>query len=100
MLKYYDISTVRAENGQICVELLCDAEADTYDAVLMDIQMPVMNGRDASRAIRALPDKVKRNIPIIAMTANAFVNDRLKTAEAVINEHMPIAAAYYIAAAV
>ena len=87
MLKYYDISTVRAENGQICVELLCDAEADTYDAVLMDIQMPVMNGRDASRAIRALPDKVKRNIPIIAMTADAFAEDIQACLEAGMNGH-------------
>lgn len=88
MLKFYDISAVRAENGQICVELLSNAESGTYDAILMDIQMPVMNGREAAMAIRALADKRKRNIPIIAMTADAFAEDIQACLEAGMNGHV------------
>lgn len=88
LLKFYEIKTTRAENGQVCVDILNQAKADTYDAVLMDIQMPVMNGRDASRAIRALQDKNKRSIPIIAMTADAFAEDIQACLEAGMNGHV------------
>ncbi len=66
----------RAENGKVCLEMLSAADAGTYDAILMDIQMPVMNGYETCRAIRALPDKAKASSIIIAMTANAFEEDR------------------------
>ena len=66
----------RAENGKVCLEMLSAADAGTYDAILMDIQMPVMNGYETCRAIRALPDKDKASSIIIAMTANAFEEDR------------------------
>jgi CheY-like chemotaxis protein len=59
-----------------------------YDLVLMDIQMPNMDGYQATRAIRALADKEKANIPIIAMTANAFDEDRKASFEAGMNEHI------------
>ena len=64
-----------AENGQIAVDMLSAAEAGRYDAVLMDIQMPVMDGYTAARKIRSLPDRAKAEIPVIAMTANAFRED-------------------------
>ncbi len=65
----------RAENGEACVEMLM---AGRYDVVLMDIQMPVMNGYQAAQAIRQLDDPEKREVAIVAMTANAFDEDRQK----------------------
>lgn len=88
LLKFYDIKSARAVNGQACVDILNQAETGTYDAVLMDIQMPVMNGREASETIRALPDKDKRDIPIIAMTADAFAEDIRACLEAGMNGHV------------
>ncbi|MDE7225732.1 MAG: response regulator, partial [Ruminococcus sp.] len=64
-----------AENGQIAVNMINDSEPGYYKVVLMDVQMPVMNGYEASKAIRKLPDKQLAEIPIIAMTANAFAED-------------------------
>ncbi len=66
----------RAEDGIICVDMLQKADPDYYDLVLMDIQMPNMDGYKATQAIRRLPDSKKANIPIVAMTANAFDEDR------------------------
>ena len=77
-----------AENGKIAVDMVSAAEPGYYDAVLMDIQMPVMDGYEAARAIRGLPDAGKANIPIIAMTANAFEEDRRNAFEAGMNEHV------------
>ena len=71
LLSMYHIETQRAENGRLCVDALTAAEPDSFDLVFMDIQMPVMNGLDATRAIRALPNWAA-GIPIIAMTADAF----------------------------
>ena len=88
LLKFYEIKATRADNGQICVDILNHAKADTYDAILMDIQMPVMNGHEASRTIRTLQDKNKRNIPIIAMTADAFAEDIQACLEAGMNGHV------------
>lgn len=64
-----------AENGQICIDMLNAADAGYYDLILMDIQMPVMNGYTAARSIRELPDPVKAHIPILALSANAFEED-------------------------
>ena len=71
-----------AEDGVICVDMLIKAQAGYYDAVLMDIQMPNMDGYTAARTIRALPDKEKAGIPIVTMTANAFEEDKQKAMEA------------------
>lgn len=65
----------RAENGRICVDMLTSAPPGTFDLVFMDIQMPVLNGRDAARALRASARPDLREIPIIAMTADAFAED-------------------------
>lgn len=88
MLRFYGINTIRADNGQMCVDLLNSAKAGTYDAILMDIQMPVMNGHEASVAIRSFSDPRKRNIPIIAMTADAFAEDIQASLEAGMNGHV------------
>ena len=77
-----------AENGAAAVEMVREAEAGRYAAVLMDIQMPVMNGYDASRAIRAMEDPEKASLPIIAMTANAFREDIRLEQEAGMNAHV------------
>ena len=75
MLDMYDITVERAENGQTCVEMVEARDAGTFAAILMDVQMPVLDGRGATRAIRGLDDDAKRSIPIIAMTADAFAED-------------------------
>lgn len=77
-----------AENGAIALEKIKTAVSGTYDLVLMDVQMPVMDGYEATRAIRKLEDKTKASVPIIAMTANAFAEDRKATLEAGMNEHV------------
>ena len=78
-----------AADGAICVDMLTKAEADYYDMILMDIQMPHMDGFAAAEAIRALADERKSQIPIIAMTANAFDEDKQKTAEAGMDGFIP-----------
>ena len=77
-----------AENGQQAVEKVVSSLPVTYDAVLMDIQMPVMDGYEAARTIRALDDERLSRIPIIAMTANAFKEDELEAAEAGMQAHI------------
>jgi len=80
--------TERAEDGVACVNLLTEREAGYYDLILMDIQMPNLNGYGAARAIRALPDPRKAGIPILAMTANAFEEDRRNAIAAGMNGHL------------
>ena len=78
----------RAKDGVECVDMLEKAANGTYQLILMDIQMPVMNGYDAARKIRGLDDPQKANIPIIAMTANAFTEDRQAALDAGMNDHV------------
>ena len=76
-----------ATNGQEALEMFCASEPDYYDAVLMDVMMPVMGGYAATRKIRAT-DRPDAGLPIIAMTANAFAEDRIKAKEAGMDDHL------------
>ncbi len=76
------------ENGQLAVERFAQAQKDDFDAILMDVQMPVMNGYDATKAIRALERDDAKSIPIIAMTANAFAEDEKAALDAGMNAHV------------
>ena len=78
----------RAKDGVECVDMLEKAANGTYQLILMDIQMPVMNGYDAARKIRRLDDPQKANIPIVAMTANAFSEDKQVALDAGMNDHI------------
>jgi CheY-like chemotaxis protein len=78
----------RAEDGQICVDMLKQEDDHFYDVILMDIQMPHCNGYEATKMIRALPDRAKAEIPIIAMTANAFEEDKRDAQRAGMNAHL------------
>ncbi len=77
-----------AVNGAVCIEKLMSYDAGTYDLILMDIQMPVMDGYTATMEIRGLADRQKASIPIIAMTANAFDEDKRKCIEAGMDGHV------------
>ena len=76
------------QNGRLAVERFQQAEAGTFDAILMDVQMPVMNGHEATRAIRALERPDTETIPIIAMTANAFSEDEKAALDAGMDAHV------------
>lgn len=76
-----------AENGKMCVEKFKQSETGFYDAVLMDIRMPVMTGYEAAKAIRSL-SRPDAGLPIIAMTADAFAEDIQKSLESGMNEHI------------
>ena len=78
----------RAKDGVECVDLLEKAANGTYRVILMDIQMPAMNGYDAAKKIRRMDDPQKAGIPIIAMTANAFSEDRQAALDAGMNDHI------------
>ncbi len=88
MLEFCEITCERAENGQICVDKINAAPEGTYQAILMDVQMPVMNGKEASETIRKSDKEYVRNIPIIAMTADAFAEDIVACKEAGMNGHV------------
>lgn len=88
ILKLKDMVVEIAENGQIAVQMFCASSPGYYDVILMDIRMPVMNGIEAARTIRRLDRPDAKNIPIIAMTANAFREDINETAEAGMNYHL------------
>lgn len=76
------------ENGKEAVDKFLNAPADRYDVILMDIQMPVMNGYEATRAIRASESPAAKKIPIIAMSANAFVDDVRNALDAGMDAHV------------
>lgn len=88
LLSRYDINVDRAENGQIAVEKFEKSPVNYYDIILMDIRMPIMNGLEATKAIRALNKYDAKTVPIIAMTANAFETDTKQSLEAGMNEHL------------
>ena len=88
MLSSYGIHCERAENGQICIDMLAAASPDTYALVLMDVQMPVLNGRDAARRLREIDRRDLRTIPIIAMTADAFAEDVQMCLDAGMDAHV------------
>ena len=88
LLKEAGFEVDTAENGKIAVEKVKAASADRYDLILMDIQMPEMDGYEATRRIRALPDAKKAALPIVAMTANAFEDDRKNALHAGMNGHI------------
>lgn len=75
-------------NGQEAVEAFEKSASGEFDAILMDVMMPVMNGYEATKMIRSMDRSDAKKIPIIAMTANAFVEDRIKSKEAGMNEHV------------
>ena len=77
-----------AENGQVAVEMLSSSQPGYYQLVLMDVQMPVMNGYEATRAIRRLENRKLADIPILAMTANAFEEDKQEALRSGMNGHI------------
>ena len=77
-----------AKDGNIALDMMASSPEGYYDLIFMDMQMPVMDGCTAAKAIRELPRKDVKRMPIIAMTANAFADDRQKTKEAGMNEHL------------
>ena len=88
MLAMFGIDTDRAENGRVCVEMMRTAAEGSYELIFMDIQMPEMNGLDATRAIRRLENPWAASIPIIAMTADAFSENITECLDAGMNGHI------------
>ena len=88
LLEDMGITVERAEDGSIAVDMVQRADSGYYDCILMDVQMPAMNGYEATKAIRALNDSQKAAIPIIAMTANAFEEDKRNAIAAGMNGHI------------
>ena len=88
ILEMEGMESERAENGKVCVEKFAASEPGYYDAILMDMRMPVMDGLEATRAIRALDREDAASIPIVALTANAFYADVQKCLEAGMNTHL------------
>ena len=85
ILNAYGFEVDTAENGAIAVEKVCTAAPGQYDLVLMDVQMPIMDGYTATRRIRELENPALAGIPILAMTANAFDEDRRNALECGMN---------------
>lgn len=88
MLEDAGVQITTAANGALAVESFSQSASGTFDAILMDIMMPVMDGIEATRAIRQLPRKDAKTVPVIAMTANAFKEDRKKVFDAGMNEYL------------
>ena len=87
-LNEYGISCVRASDGRECVEIFEKSEPGDFDGILMDMQMPVMNGLEATKEIRKLEHPLAETMPIIALTANAYENDIQKCIKAGMNAHL------------
>ena len=88
LLTRFGFTADTATNGREAVDKIAASKPGQYQCILMDIQMPVMDGYEASRAIRALDNKELAEIPIVAMTANAFSEDVKKAREAGMNAHI------------
>ena len=88
ILAMYGITTDRAENGRVCVDMMRSAAEGSYELIFMDIQMPEMNGLDATRAIRRLENSWAASIPIVAMTADAFSENVTECLDAGMNGHI------------
>ena len=88
LLEHDGALVTTAANGKEALELFQAKPAGAFDAILMDVMMPEMNGYEATRAIRALPDAEKAALPIVAITANAFDEDRQNAAKAGMNGHL------------
>ena len=88
LLSFEGASCELVENGKLALERFAASEENEFDAILMDVQMPVMNGYDAAREIRKLTREDAARIPIIAMTANAFVEDKKEALRAGMNIHL------------
>lgn len=88
MTARYGFVVDNAENGKEAVDIIAASQAGEYDLVLMDIQMPVMDGYEATRQIRALANSKLASVPIVAMTANAFDEDRRAAAACGMNGHI------------
>jgi CheY-like chemotaxis protein len=88
VLGMYGIESFRAENGRICVDMMTNAKEGSYELIFMDVQMPQMNGLDATRAIRALENPWASSIPIVAMTADAFSENVTECMNAGMNGHI------------
>lgn len=88
MLQNEGADVIKAWNGQEAVELFRNSEPGEFDVILMDIMMPVMNGYEAAKMIRSLDREDAKEVPIIAMTANAFTEDRIRAKEAGMDEHI------------
>ena len=88
MLSMFGITADRAENGRICVETMRTAEEGSYELIFMDVQMPEMNGLDATRAIRSFENPWAASIPIVAMTADAFSENVTECLDAGMNGHI------------
>jgi CheY-like chemotaxis protein len=88
LLSMYGINTERAENGRVALEKVKSAEKGRYSLVFMDIQMPEMNGLDATRAIRNLEDPWASRLPIVAMTADAFSENVTECLQAGMQGHI------------
>ena len=88
ILEESGLTVERTADGELCIEALKAHPVGYYDAILMDIQMPNMDGYEATRQIRALPDAAKAGIPIFAMTANAFDEDRQKALSVGMDAHL------------
>ncbi len=89
LLQKKGMEVEHASNGKIAVELFSAAQPGHFDAVLMDIKMPIMGGLEAAKAIRASSSGDARSVPIIAITANAFEKDVEEARKAGMNEYLP-----------
>ena len=88
VLQMRQITADSAENGKIAVELFSSHEPGYYDAILMDLRMPEMDGLEATRRIRAMDRPDAKTIPIVALTANAFDEDVQRSLQAGMNAHL------------
>ena len=88
LLQNEGAEVTKAWNGQEIVELFRKSEAGEFDVILMDIMMPIINGYEAAKRIRSLDREDAKVIPIIAMTANAFTEDKMRAKEAGMDEHI------------